>query len=110
MKPGDTRGEGFAMEEFIREMRQQGSDSFSMTIERKPEHGRSISEDAVQQMRDVFTGFLGARLLAALDRNPEGHHTVTMELKLIINGESKGVGPDAYPWWGMLDGEHRRMH
>jgi hypothetical protein len=98
--------DGFDMDDFDREMREQGSDSFSMTVTRKPQRGRTISAEAMEQMYDVFVHFLGARLQAAVDRSPEGHSSVRMDLTLTINGESRLV-PDLIPWWEMVDGEHR---
>ncbi len=100
--------DGFDLTDFMEQMRDQDSDSVTMTITRQPDPGRSISAEAMDQMVTVFRGFVAGRLLKAIETHPDGLSEVTMDLKLTLNGESRLV-VGLEPWWTMVDGEHRRM-
>jgi hypothetical protein len=105
--------DGFSLIDFYEEMIEQESDAFTFVVKRKPEEGRSLSAEAMDQLRNVFAAFVSARLSADLRRRgPDGpgHSEVQIDLKVTINGGSHTVGEDAHPWYALVDGEHRVMH
>ena len=102
--------EEFEINRFYEVMKEQDSDAFTFVIEREPEPGRTISEQAGDQMVAVFRAFLAARLYASLQkRGPDepGHSRIQMDLRLWIDGQSVTVSDDEHPWYSLVDGEHR---
>ena len=105
-------GPGVNLMQMFDDIRDSGSDEMGFEVKRDPTPGQTFSKDAIDDLMKSIHVFIGARIAAHWketedDRTKPGPSTMSIRIKVGVDGDSWEVAPDVRPWYSTVDGKRR---